>query len=601
MCGPSGRTGHGEAMSILRVANCSGFWGDRLSAAEEMVHGGPIDVLTGDYLAELTMAILARKRLKDPRAGFVPTFLEQMERVLAACLERGIKIVANAGGLNPRGLAAALLALSARLGVQPKIAFVDGDDVLDRLGELQAAGERLCHLDRGTPLSEAGSAPVTANAYLGGWGICEALQRGADIVVTGRVTDAALVVGPAAWHFGWRRDDWDRLAGAVAAGHVLECSAQATGGNYAFWQEVPKGKPGFPIAELSADGSFVVTKHAGTGGLVSVGTVTAQLLYEIQGPRYLNPDVTARFDALRLEQVGPDRVRVFGARGEPPPPTLKLCINHVGGWKNQMTVLLGGLAIEEKARLVEEQLFAALGGRAQLDRVDVRLERLDREDPRWNEESLAHLKIAVTSRDRERVGRRFSSAVVELALSSVPGFSARTPPEDATPYFVYWPALLDRRHVHERVTILFGEEATIDVPPGPLGRVAVRLPADAVPRLPPSPAVRAPLGRVFGARSGDKGGDASLGIWARDDRGWAWLRDELTVEKLAALCPDLAAHPIERHALPNLRALSFVVHGLLGEGVAASTRADPQAKTLGEYVRAKWVELPEALLPPSET
>ncbi|HEY7955572.1 MAG TPA: acyclic terpene utilization AtuA family protein, partial [Polyangia bacterium] len=374
---------------ILRIANCSGFWGDRFEAAAEMVRGGPIDVLTGDYLAELTMAILYKSRQKRG-AGFVPTFLAQLEEVLGECLDRKIRVVSNAGGLDPRGLAEEIEKLAARLGLHPKVAWVDGDDLAPRLDALAASGEPLTHLDRKIALASSGARVLTANAYLGGFGIAEALARGADIVVTGRVTDAALVVGPSVWRFGWKRDDWDRLAGAVSAGHVIECSAQATGGNYPFLDEIPSHRRiGFPVAELREDGSFVITKHPGTGGRVSIGTVTAQLLYEIQGPRYLNPDVTARFDTLTLSDDGPDRVLVSGARGEPPPDTLKVCINHAGGFRNSMTVLLGGLDLVRKAELVTEALFDALGGRDQFEAlaaVDVRLERMDHPDPQSNED-----------------------------------------------------------------------------------------------------------------------------------------------------------------------------------------------------------------------
>lgn len=310
------RTGDG----ILRIANCSGFYGDRLSAAREMVEGGPIDVLTGDYLAELTMLILWKARQRDPGAGYAVSFLAQMHDVLGTCLERGIKVVVNAGGLNPAGLAARLGTLAGAAGLRPRIAHVEGDDLLARLPRLQKEGHDLAHLATGRPLAGSGAEPVTANAYLGGWGITEALRAGADVVICGRVTDAALVAGPAAWAFDWATDDWDRLAGAVTAGHIIECGAQATGGNYAFFTELDQPlRPGFPIAELRADGSAVITKHPGTGGAVTVDTVTAQLLYEIGGPAYLNPDVIARFDTVRLRQLGPDRVQVSGARGNPPP------------------------------------------------------------------------------------------------------------------------------------------------------------------------------------------------------------------------------------------------------------------------------------------
>ena len=302
-----------------RIGNCSGFYGDRISAALEMVDGGPIDVLTGDYLAELTMLILWKARRKDPSAGYARTFLTQLEQVLGSCLDRGIRIVSNAGGLNPAGLASKIAELAQRLGLAPKVAYLTGDDLVDRLDELRAAGVELANLDTGQPLADTGRKPITANAYLGGWGIAEALGAGADIVVCPRVTDASLVVGPAAWWHGWARDDFDALAGAVAAGRVIECGPQATGGNYSFLSEiVDRRYPGFPIAEVAADGCSVITKHEGTGGLVSVGTVTAQLLYEIAAPAYANPDVVAHFDTLRLSADGPDRVRLSGCTGSAP-------------------------------------------------------------------------------------------------------------------------------------------------------------------------------------------------------------------------------------------------------------------------------------------
>src|SRR5205814_2319268 len=318
------------ADDVLRIANCSGFYGDRLAAAREMVEGGPIDVLTGDYLAELTLMILFRDRLKSPGAGYARTSRRRWGEWLGTSVARGIKIVANAGGLNPAGLAAEVEQLATRLGVRARIAHVEGDDLLPRLADLQARGVDLRHLDQGTPLAALDRQVVTANAYLGAWGIVEALRRGADVVICPRVTDAALTLGPAAWQFGWARDDWDRLATGIVAGHILECGPQCTGGNYSFFRDVPDiARIGFPIAEMHADGSFDVTKHPGTGGLVSVGTVTAQLLYEIQGPRYLNADATARFDSIRLEQAGPDRPRVQQQGGRDGARELPRLLHHL--------------------------------------------------------------------------------------------------------------------------------------------------------------------------------------------------------------------------------------------------------------------------------
>ena len=353
----------------VRIGNCSGFYGDRIAAAREMVDGGPIDVLTGDYLAELTMLILWKARQKDPDAGYAKTFLTQLEQVLGRCLDRGIKIVSNAGGLNPAGLATRVHELAGRLGLAPKIAWIEGDDLSGRLDSLLAAGHPLANTDTGQPLADAPAKPVTAHAYLGGWGITAALAAGADIVVCPRVTDASLVTGPAAWWHGWARDDYHELAGALVAGHVIECGPQATGGNYSWLDEIADRRyPGFPVAEVAADGSAVITKHPGTGGLVSPGTVTAQLLYEIAGPAYRNPDVIAHFDTVRLAQAGPDRVAISGTRGSPPPPDLKVAINYLGGYRNTMTLVLTGLDIEQKAAWAEQELFGILGGQRQLRR-----------------------------------------------------------------------------------------------------------------------------------------------------------------------------------------------------------------------------------------
>jgi hypothetical protein len=584
----------------LRIANCSGFYGDRLSAAAEMVDGGPIDVLSGDWLAELTMLILARTRAKRPGGGYARSFVAQMEQVMGTCLDRGIKVVSNAGGLDPDGCAEAVAEVAARLGLSPTIAYVNGDDLLPRLDELVAAGVDLAHLETREAVGDT-SRILTANAYLGCWGIVEALHRGADIVVTGRTTDAAVVCGPAAWHHGWARDDWDALAGAVVAGHVIECGTQATGGNYSFFTEVPgMERTGFPWAEVAADGSSVIGKHDGTGGEVSIGTVTSQLLYEIGGPAYLGPDVTARFDTIELAEAGPDRVRVSGTRGEPPPPTLKVAMNELGGYRTDLGVALTGLDIEAKAALVDAAFWAACPYDADdYERVTTRVVRTDKPDPATNEEAVAVWRLTLQDPDERKVGRAVSDTVVELALATIPGFfGVSGSPGAGRPYGVYRPAAVPADLVPQHVTVLGGDRTVVDsvAPPGAV---------DVAPA--PGPEVTAPtgatewvpIGRVIGARSGDKGGNANLGVFARGDEAWAWLDGFLTTDRLRELLPEAAALPIDRYRLPALRSLNFVVHGLLQEGVAASTRQDGQAKSLGEWLRARHVDLPGALLRPT--
>jgi hypothetical protein len=518
-----------------------------------------------------------------------------MEQVMGECLDKKIHVVANAGGLNPKGLAAELARIAETLGLHPKIAYIEGDDLMGRVGELQAAGEDFIHMDKKIALKDSPAMTISANAYLGCWGIVKALDEGADIVVGGRLADASLVVGPAAWWHGWKQDDWDKLAGATIAGHIIECGAQATGGNYSFIDEVPSfRKVGFPIAEIYENGSFVITKHPNTGGLVSVDTVKAQLLYEITDPRYLTPDLVARFDTIRVSQEGPDCVLVKGVQGEPPTPTAKVCINTLGGYRNSMTVILTGLDIEKKARILEETLFDALGGKEQFQQANVQLIRSDKEDPATNEEAFAYLRITVIDPDQKKVSR-VSSKIVELALANIAGFTGTAPPAKGTPAIVYWPALISSKHIHQKVVIGEKEFIIECVPSGQTHPAPAPL-TDDLPAAPGGKTVRMPFGRVFATRSGDKGGNANLGVWAKTPAAFAFLREFLTTEKMRDLLKELKDYDIERCELPNLLAVNFYIRGILGEGAAASFRLDPQAKTLGEYLRARIVEMPESLM-----
>lgn len=560
----------------VRIGNCSGFYGDRLSAMREMLTGGELDYLTGDYLAELTMLILGRDRMKNPDRGYAKTFLAQLEDCLGLAHDRGVRIVTNAGGLNPAGLANAVRALAARLGIPAQVAHVEGDDLQPRAAELGL----------GTPL--------TANAYLGAWGIVDCFERGADVVVTGRVTDASVVVGAAAAHFGWGRTDYHRLAGGVVAGHVIECGVQATGGNYAFFTEIGDlTHAGFPLAEIAADGSSVITKHHGTGGLVSVDTITAQLLYEITGARYANPDVTARMDSVELSPDGPDRVRISGVIGEPPPPTYKVSLNSIGGFRNAMTFVLTGLDIDAKADLVRRQLEAALTVKpAELQWT---LARTDHPDADTEETASALLTCVARDPDPANVGRQFSSAAVELALASYPGFTATAPPGDGQVYGVFTPGYVDAGKVAHIAVHADGTRTEIPCATETLELAPAHPPALPDP-LPAGPTRRVPLGLIAGARSGDKGGSANVGVWVRTDEQWRWLAHTLTVELLKELLPETAGLVVTRHVLPNLRALNFVIEAILGQGVAYQARFDPQAKGLGEWLRSRHVEIPETLL-----
>jgi hypothetical protein len=570
----------------VRIANCSGFFGDRISAAQEMVEGGAIDVLTGDWLAELTMLILHKQRERNSELGYASTFLTQMEQVLGTCVERGIKIVSNAGGLNPAGCADRVRQIADRSGFSVNVAHIEGDDLLPRIDGLRP---QLANLDTGQAFT---ATAVSANAYLGGWGIATALESGADVVVCPRVTDASLVVGPAAWWWGWSRDDWDPLAGAVVAGHVIECGAQTTAGNYSFFDQIPDltRPPGFPLAEIDRDGSCVITKHPGTGGLVSIGTVTAQLLYEIGSPLYLNPDVIADFGSFHLDDDGPDRVRIRGTRGLPAPPTTKVCINYDGGFRNRMTFVLTGLNQRQKAEWAESALFARLGGKDRFDDVDVRFVEAPASAV-GQEAASGKLHVTVKSAEERVVGRAFSSAAVELALANYPGFFVSTPPTEAQQFGIYWPALVANEEVHQVVVLADGTRVPIESSPSVAsgssvasGGAATDFRDDAAP-MGPQPGE--PLGLYFGARSGDKGGNANVGVWATDAGGYAWLEKNLTAQVIPELIPEALGLEVRRYELPNLFALNFVIVGYLGQGVAASTAFDTQAKGLGEYLRSR--------------
>ena len=583
---------------VIKIANCSGYYGDKLSAAKELVDGGPIDVLTGDYLAELTMAILYGQKIqRGEDKGYVGTFLKQIKDVAASCKEKNIKIVSNAGGLNPRSMAHEIEQILNDLSIDLKVAYIDGDDLMPRMSELQENGESFINIEKEIALYESGCNPLTANAYLGAWGIKEALDNNADIVVCPRVTDAAVVIGPAAWKFNWQRDDYDSLAGALAAGHIIECGCQATGGNYAFFKEIKSfDNVGYPIAEIQKDGSFYITKHPGTGGLVSKGTVTAQLLYEISSPAYINPDVVAHFDTLKIKDIEKDRVYVSGCRGSSPPKDHKVCINLSSGFRNGMEIILTGLDIEEKAKVFTNTLFNSVGGKKQFDEVSIKLHRTDKDDAKTNEEAMASLVISVKSKDPDLVGRLFSAKIIELALSNIPGFFAQGGVKSSGPVIKYWPALINSKYIKEIVHI---DGKNIEVIPTSqlnLEDIYYQKEPIKIEKIDIKDEKEIYFGEIFGTRSGDKGGCANLGVWAKNSQTFSFLYNFLTVDRLKDLLPDLREFKIERYELSNIESLNFYIYDILQDGVSSNDRKDGQAKSLGEYLRAKKIKVPQSII-----
>ena len=583
---------------VIKIANCSGYYGDKLSAAKELVDGGPIDVLTGDYLAELTMAILYGQKIqRGEDKGYVGTFLKQIKDVAASCKEKNIKIVSNAGGLNPRSMAHEIEQILNDLSIDLKVAYIDGDDLMPRMSELQENGESFINIEKEIALDESGCDPLTANAYLGAWGIKEALDNNADIVVCPRVTDAAVVIGPAAWKFNWQRNDYDSLAGALAAGHIIECGCQATGGNYAFFKEIKSfDNVGYPIAEIQKDGSFYITKHPGTGGLVSKGTVTAQLLYEISSPAYINPDVVAHFDTLKIKDIEKDRVYVSGCRGSSPPKDHKVCINLSSGFRNGMEIILTGLDIEEKAKVFTNTLFNSVGGKEQFDEVSIKLHRTDKDDAKTNEEAMASLAISVKSKDPDLVGRLFSAKIIELALSNIPGFFAQGSVKSSGPVIKYWPALINSKYIKEIVHI---DGKNIEVIPTSqlnLEDIYYQKEPIKIEKIDIKDEKEIYFGEIFGTRSGDKGGCANLGVWAKNSQTFSFLYNFLTIDRLKDLLPDLREFKIERYELSNIKSLNFYIYDILQDGVSSNDRKDGQAKSLGEYLRAKKIKVPQSII-----
>jgi len=448
----------------VRVAAGQGFWGDWLEAPVHQVRDGPIDYLMMDYLAEVTMSIMQKQRSRDPRLGYARDFVPLMERILPDIVAKGIKVTSNAGGVNPRACAEAVREAAHRLGLggRVRIALVTGDDILDRLDDLLARGHAMQDLDTGRPLAEIRDRVLSANAYLGMAPIVESLARGAQIVITGRVTDTGLTLGPLAHEFGWAHSDWDRLAAGTVAGHIIECGAQSSGGNLLKgWRRVPGlENPGFPIIEARADGSFVVTKHPGSGGVVNVASVTEQLVYEMGDPRsYITPDGVADFTSIRLRPAGKDRVEVFGIRGRERTDKLKVSIAYFYGYKAVGTLVYSWPEAYDKARAADRIL------RARLKALGLSFEQILTEFVGVNathgplagapspDVPEVQLRVGVRSPDKKSV-ERFTREIAPLVLTgppSVTGFAGGRP--DVQEIVAYWPALLDRWEVEPFVKV----------------------------------------------------------------------------------------------------------------------------------------------------
>jgi hypothetical protein len=584
----------------IRIANAGGYWGDDLGQFRRQVELGPIDYVTLDFLAEITMSIMQKQRARDPDAGYARDFVAQVEVTLDLLLKRGIKVVTNAGGVNPAACRKAVIAAAARKGRAIHVAAVAGDDLMARLDELNTAGARLDNMEDGRAFAGVRAQVSSANAYFGAWPVVEALRTGAQIVVTGRCTDTGITLAPMIHAFGWAPDDWDRLAAGIVAGHIVECGAQSTGGNYTDWREIPAfGAIGYPVLEVAADGSFVVTKHAGTGGAVTVRTVKEQLVYEMGDPRaYITPDVVADFGSIRLEQAGRDRVRVWGVKGRPAPSNLKVSAAYADGWKASGALIISGPEAVAKAEAFAQLFWERVGGT-----FEATLTEYVGASACWGplapkvEAPEVLLRLGVRDHDKARI-EAFSKMVPAVILSGPPGVAVTGGRPQAQEVVAYWPALVPRDLVRPALVTAAGERQ-LDWPT-PLAPMT----EPAALELPPWPRAgteggteaTVTLAELAHARSGDKGDTANIGVIARAPEIYPWLVATLTAGKVKKYFAGICDGEVQRHEVPNLWALNFLLAESLGGGGTVSLRLDAQGKTLSHALLAMKVKAPRALV-----
>jgi len=584
----------------VRIGCASAFWGDTSAGAEQLVRRGDIDFLVFDYLAEITMSLLARARVRKPELGYVPDFIDSLAPLLQEIKQRGLRIVSNAGGINPHAAAAALRGRAAEVGIALHIAVVTGDDLTDRTEEIRAAGVK--EMFSGAPMPEK---LTTMNAYLGAQPIATALDRGADVVITGRCVDSAVVLGPLVHAFGWSWTDYDRLAQGSLAGHLLECAAQVTGGLFTDWRDVPGWDDmGMPIAECGADGSFVVSKPSGTGGLVSPLSVGEQMLYEIGDPgSYILPEVVCDFRAVTMTSCGPDQVRVAGAHGRAPTPTLKVSATWHDGYRVMGTLTIGGYEAALRAQRVGEAILTRvrrlLATRGISDFSETSIEVLGAESTYgpWRRPQAAAnrevvLKIGARHRDQqalEILAREIAPSGSSMAQGITGFFAGRPSVQPVLRLFSFlWPKEKVAPIVHdgdEQIVVPFAASQPLSAPPATAAPQRAIGVADGT----------VPLIALAVGRSGDKGNSANIGIIARKPEYLPWLRAALAEDVIRDWFAHTGVSKVERFDLPGIHALNFVLHDALGGGGVASLRVDAQGKAFAQMLMDHPIPVPLAL------
>ncbi|KAI1066847.1 hypothetical protein LB506_012164 [Fusarium annulatum] len=592
-----------HAKRPVRIANISGATGDGPRALHRIVREGPVDIVTGDYLAEVNIAWLALEKQNDPAKGYDGNFLRQLDRETAHIIaEKGIKVIHDGGALNPVGLAKECQELLESYGITSlKVACVEGDNVMDILDTLKKPGYAP-HLDvKGRDLSHIDKPILSANAYVGMSGIVAALHSGADIIISGRCCDASPVMGAAAWWHGWEEDEYDKLAGALIAGHCIECGCYATGGNFSGFKSIPKNwNQGFPVAEVSSDGSFELALQEGARGLVSKDTITAQLVYEIQGPFYLNPDVIADIRDVQVLDKSKNRVLVSGLTGQAPPPTTKLAICTTGGFQIEYYLFAAGLDVKEKLQDFLDCLEEVIPNRA-----DYTVLRVDQYGTPGHDAPSQALATCMF--------RLFAQADTRETLATLPfavggyglgGYCGQHACMDfrmmsSRPYVVYEPFLVPYADTKLRVTV--GKDSQFVSTPQKTKPFSGQITYDAHQELDIArygDTTSAPLGMRVHARSGDKGSNANVGFWVTEEDEYDWLRSFLSIQRIKQLLGHDYSDKwkIERFEIPNIRCVHFLVTGILDGGISCSARLDGLAKSFGEFLRAREVDMPTRFL-----
>ncbi|KAI0153680.1 hypothetical protein BJ166DRAFT_565058 [Pestalotiopsis sp. NC0098] len=605
-----------------RVANCSGYHGDPAIAMYRQATLGDVDFITGDYLAEVNIANNAEAYAQGKHTGYEETAWEGLRQTIDVIADKRIKVAINGGALNPQGLALRVAELAAEKGYDLRIAYVSGDDVLSKLGKHmpQTQDEALPHFDSNNRrvtltaenflFAKEGQPPreiVSANAYLGAHSIYEAFREGADIVICGRVSDASPVIACAWYWWSWTIENYDQLAGALIAGHLIECSTYVSGGNFAGFDAFDIEQfvdPGFPIAEIDRDGTFVVTKHQGTAGMVTVDTCRCQLIYELQGNVYLNSDVKAYLDGVKIQQVGEDRVHISGIRGGPPPETTKLSVFYKGGYEMQALFNATGYGFDRKFDLFSKQVRYFMGEEAlkKLDILEFQKIGVPAADPSNQNSSTGYFRIFAQSTDAQALVA-ITSAIRDISLKHFSGFHSSLDMRTAIPrpYLAYYPALLPQTDLREEVGFVNVKDTTSfrTEPPTKFEPLAERESYDTKSPVPiEGPVRKIRLGDVALGRSGDKGGNLNFGLFVQKQDQWDWLRSYMTLSRVQELFADdwQPDYSIERVEFPGIFVVHFVVYGILGRGVSSSKRLDGFGKGFIDYFRDKVIEVPVSIL-----